>query len=88
MEICFLEDPTENWQPFDSDYLPTFFLTRDRKILRREYLGKITYHLPETYMVITFNDLGTAFHAAYGYAMPDDTTQINAGASSSGNPGC
>ena len=75
MDIQFLPDDSENWLPgFCSDYLPQFFVTPDRKILKKLYYDKVTYHLPETHAVVTFHDLPGAFHAAYGRPLPDEPT--------------
>lgn len=75
MDIQFLPDDSENWLPgYSSDYLPQFFLTPDRKILKKVYLGRVTYHLPETYQAVTFSDLGAAFQAAYGRPLPEEAT--------------
>jgi hypothetical protein len=72
-DIQFLPDDSENWLPgWSSEYLPEFFLTPDRKILKKHFLGKVTYHLPETHMVVAFNDLAAAFRAAYGRPLNDE----------------
>jgi hypothetical protein len=76
MDIQFLPDDSENWLPgWSSNYLPQFFVTPDRKIMKKvDWRGRVTYHLPETYYVVAFSDLGAAFHAAYGYPLPEEAS--------------
>ncbi|MDB5585739.1 MAG: hypothetical protein JWP26_709 [Devosia sp.] len=62
MDIQFIEDDTENWLPgWSSQDLTQFFLTPDRKIMKKQFLGRVTYHLPETHEAVTFSDLGAAY---------------------------
>ena len=71
MNITFLPDDSDNWLPgYCSDDLPLFFLTPDRRILKKQYRGRVTYHLPETHAVVAFTDLG----AAYGRPLPEEPT--------------
>lgn len=75
MGILFLPDHSDNWLPgycAELGDLPQFFLTPDRKILKKQSYGTVTYHLPETYQVVTFNNLGAAFQAAYGRPLPEE----------------
>lgn len=73
MDIQFLPDDPENWLPgYCSDDLPRFFVTPDRKILKREHRGRVTYHLPETRNAVAFSDLAAVFHAAYGRPLTEE----------------
>lgn len=72
VDIRFIQDDTENWLPgWSSDYLPQIFLTPDRRIMKKQFLGRVTYHLPETHEAVSFSDLRAVFQAAYGRPLPD-----------------
>lgn len=49
---------------------PHVSLTADGKLLKIDWSGgETTYHLPETFISVKFNDLASAFRAAYGRPM-------------------
>lgn len=54
---------------------PRVSLTADGKLLRIEWsASETTYHLPETFVSVRFNDLASAFQAAYGRPMEEPST--------------
>ena len=53
---------------------PRVYLTPDDKLLKIEWSPTATtYHLPETFVSVRFNDLASAFHAAYGRPLEEPT---------------
>lgn len=54
---------------------PQVSLTADGKLLKIVWsASETTYHLPETFVSVKFNDLASAFQAAYGRPMEDPST--------------
>lgn len=73
MAVQFVPERADAWfrGDYDSSDTPKFYLSQDGKILKKVLYGRTTYHLPETHMVVAFQDLGAAFLAAYGKPMED-----------------